>query len=97
MTRHSWQTLQVVKRAAAFRLGRLWDKLAILMGSFPDLRAAFDPDELPLEFILKRDSLRDPLATPMRPMPASVDATSRGRLSHAFDRRSGPIKRLPDE
>ena len=42
MTRHSWPTLQVVKRAAAFKLRQLWDELAMLMGSFPDLRDAFD-------------------------------------------------------
>ena len=40
MTRHSWPTLQVVKRAAAFKLRQLWDELAMLMGSFPDLRDA---------------------------------------------------------
>jgi hypothetical protein len=28
----------------------------LLVGTFPDLRDAFDADELPLEFILKRDS-----------------------------------------
>ena len=72
MTRHSWHTLQVVKRAAAFRLRQLWDELAMLMGSFPDLRDAFDPDELPLEFILKRDSQTDPSVTRLRPMPARV-------------------------
>ena len=97
MTRHSWPTLQVVKRAAAFKLRQLWDELAMLMGSFPDLRDAFDPDELPLEFILKRDSQTDPSVTPLRPMPAKVCGTSQATLAHAFDRRSGPTKRIPDE
>ena len=97
MTRHSWPTLQVVKRAAAFKLRQLWDELAMLMGSFPDLRDSFDPDELPLEFILKRDSQTDPSATRLRPMPARVCGTSRATLAHAFDRRSGPTKRIPDE
>ena len=97
MTRHSWPTLQVVKRAAAFKLRQLWDELAMLMGSFPDLRDAFDPDELPLEFILKRDSQADPSVTRLRPMPARVYGTSRATLAHAFDRRTGPTKRIPDE
>ena len=97
MTRHSWHTLQVVKRAAALRLRRLWDKLAILTASFPDLRDAFDPDELPLEFILKRDSQTDPALTRLRPMPARVCGTSRATQARAFDRRSGPTKRIPDE
>ena len=97
MTRHSWPTLQVVKRAAAFKLRQLWDELAMLMGSFPDLRDAFDPDELPLEFILKRDSQTDLSVTRLRPMPARVCVTSQATLVHAIDRRSGPTKRIPDE
>jgi hypothetical protein len=97
MTRHSWPTLQVVKRAAAFMLRQLWDELAMLMGSFPDLRDAFDPDELPLEFILKRDSQTDPSVTRLRPISARVSAPSRAALVHALDRRSGPTKRIPDE
>jgi len=97
MTRHSCPTLQVVKRAAAFKLQQLWDELAMLMGSFLDLRDAFDPDELPLEFILKRDSQTDPSVTRLRPMPARVCATSGAALVHAIDRRSGPTKRIPDE
>lgn len=97
MTRHSWHTLQVVKRAAASRLRQLWNGLAMLMGSFPDLGDAFDPDKLPLEFILKRDSQTDPSVTRLTSMPARVCGTSPGTLARAFDRRIGPTKRLPDE
>jgi hypothetical protein len=97
MTRHSWPTLQVVKRAAAFKLRQLWDGLAMLMGFFPDLRDAFDPDELPLEFILKRDSQTDPSVMRLRPMPARVPATSGTAPVHGIDRRSGPTKRIADE
>jgi hypothetical protein len=96
MTRHFWPTLQVVKRAAAFKLRQLWDELAMLTGSFPDLRDAFDPDELPLEFILKRDSQTAPSVT-LKPMPARVCVTSQATPVHAIDRRSGPTKRIPDE
>ena len=78
MTRHFWPTLQVVKRAAAFKLRQLWDELAMRVGSFPDLRDAFDPDELPLEFILKRDSQTEPSLTPLRPMPARGGGTEPG-------------------
>ena len=69
MTRHSWHTLHVIRRIAASRLRQLWDELALLVGSFPDLRDAFDPDELPLEFILRRDSLKDPAVTRLTPLP----------------------------
>ena len=97
MTRHSWHTLQVIKRAAAFRLRQLWAELSMLMSFFPDRRDAFDPDELPLDFILKRDSQTDPSATRLTPLPARACATSRATLAQAFDRRSGPTRRIPDE
>ena len=97
MTSRSWQTVQITTQAAASRLRQLWNGLAMLMGSFPDLRDAFNPDELPLEFILKRDSQTDPSATRLRPMPARVCGTSRATLVHAIDRRSGPTKQIPDE
>jgi hypothetical protein len=97
MTLYSWHTLQIVKRAAAFRLRQLRDEFAMVMGSFLDLRDAFDPDKLPLEFILKRDSQTDPSVTRLTPMPARVCATSRAAPVHAIDRRNGPTKRIPDE
>ena len=93
MTRHSWHTLKVIKRAATFRLRQLWAELSMLMGFFPDLRDAFDPDELPLDFILKRDSQTDPSATRMTPLPARACATSRRRWHRpstvAVDQPSG--------
>jgi hypothetical protein len=74
MTRHSWHTLHAVKRAAAFKLWQLWDELAMLTAAFSDLRDAFEPDELPLEFILKRDSQTDPSVTRLRSISADGGA-----------------------
>jgi hypothetical protein len=54
--RSSHTTLQITRRAAALKLRQLIDELHLLTSAFPDLRDAFDPDELPIEFILKRDS-----------------------------------------
>lgn len=51
------------------RLRQLIDEFRLLTSGFPDLRDAFDPDELPIEFILRRDSQREPdgeLKTPRR-------------------------------
>jgi hypothetical protein len=56
MQTHSSPTKQLTKRRAAFRLRQLLDEFHLLLGSFPDLQDAFNPDELPLEFILRRDS-----------------------------------------
>ena len=46
--------------AAALRLRQLLDEVHLLTSAFPDLRDAFDPDELPIEFILRRDSQAEP-------------------------------------
>jgi hypothetical protein len=52
------------------------DEVHVLIGSFPDLRDAFDRDELPIAFILKRDSRRSKreVKVPKRTR-ASVDAS----------------------
>jgi hypothetical protein len=97
MNTHCSHTLQVTKQAAAFRLRQLLDELGMLMGSLPDLRDAFDPDELPLEFILKRDSQTDPVGTRLRPTPARLGATSRGTFAPAVDHRGGRRKQISDE
>jgi hypothetical protein len=61
MIKHASHGLPITKPAAAFGLRQLVDELGMLMDAFPDLRDAFDPDELPLEFILKRDSQAEPV------------------------------------
>lgn len=56
MRKHLSPMMQYAERRAAFRLRQLLSELQLLMGAFPDLRDAFDADELPLAFILRRDS-----------------------------------------
>jgi hypothetical protein len=56
MEKHSSPMMQLVKRRAAFRLRQLLDGFHLLTGSFFDLHDAFDPDELPLAFIVRRDA-----------------------------------------
>ena len=56
MHEHPSPVMQLTKRRAAFRLRQLLDEFHLLMGSFPDLQDAFDADDLPLAFILRRDS-----------------------------------------
>lgn len=56
MHEHPSPRMQRTQRGVAFRVRRLLDELHLLMGSFPDLHDAFDPDELPLAFILRRDA-----------------------------------------
>jgi hypothetical protein len=45
-----------VRRGAEVRLRELADEAKQLLNVFPDLSASFDEDELPLNFILRRDA-----------------------------------------
>jgi hypothetical protein len=58
MNKHSSQLLQLTRRRAGFTLHQLIDEIQLLTVAFPDLRDAFDADELPIAFILKRDAPR---------------------------------------
>jgi hypothetical protein len=48
--------LQLGRRGAERRLGALMNELSFLCASFPHLSDAFDADDLPLPFIIKRDA-----------------------------------------
>jgi hypothetical protein len=54
MPKHSSQILELARRGAEARYRELLDELKVLAQSFPHLRDAFDPDELPVTFILRR-------------------------------------------
>ena len=56
MRKQSSDTLRSSRRMVAIRLHQLIDEVRLLTSAFPDLRDAFDPDELPIDFILKRDA-----------------------------------------
>ena len=58
MAKHSSHILELAKRGAALRLRELADELDILLSAFPDLHDAFDADELPVSFIMRRDARR---------------------------------------
>ena len=67
------------KASATTRLLFAWlrallDRRRVLFGSFPYFRDAFDADDLPLSFILRRDSQRRGAGNGKRddPMPEAV-------------------------
>jgi|GEM_PF-2987203 hypothetical protein len=77
MRKHSSHVFQLTRHGAAYRLRQLLDEIQMLMGSFPDLRDAFDADELPVAFILKRDSRRSE-----RALRGSKRSDASGDASH---------------
>ena len=98
MQKHSSPMMQLTERGAAFRLRQLLDEFQLLMGSFPDLRDAFDEDELPLAFILERDSrLTEASAWPRQAVPPRAKHSARRRtMSPGTQTRSGPRKQISD-
>ena len=86
MQKHSSPMMRLTKRRAVFRLRHLLGEIKYLMASFPDLHDAFDADELPLEFILKRDSRPKGTSTGPRRTPSV-------RAQHSFTQTRGTHNR----
>jgi hypothetical protein len=88
MSNDSSDVLQQTRHLAASRFRQLVDEIHMLMVSFPDLRDAFDADELPIAFILRRDSQRsDSEFKRKEPLGASTD--------DATDRQIRATRRVP--
>jgi hypothetical protein len=98
MEKHA-SPMQLTKRRAAFRLRHLLDEFHLLTASFPHLQDAFDADELPLAFILRRDSrLSDSgfqASETFSPLPNN--SVRRRTRSTRAPNRGGPRKQMSDE
>ena len=98
MQKHSSPMVQLTTRGVAFRLRQLLDEFHLLIGSFPDLRDAFDADELPLAFILRRDSRLTARAAPSKTFSERANNSVRRRtMSSRTHSRGGPRKQMSDE
>jgi hypothetical protein len=99
MHRRSSPMMQLTRRGAAFRLRQLLDEFHLLMASFPDLGDAFDADELPLAFILWRDSrLTKASAAPRETFsPRGNNSVRRRPMSFRTHSRGGRRKQMSDE
>ena len=53
MAKHSAHILDLARTGAETRFRELMDEAKLLVQSFPHLRDAFDPDELPISFRLR--------------------------------------------
>ena len=92
MAKHSSHILELARRGAALRLHELANELDILFSAFPDLRDAFDADELQVSFIMRRDArrARAKAVTRQRPMSAAARrAVSRRMKKYWAERRTG--------
>ena len=99
MQKHASPGGQLTRRGAPLRVRQLLGELQLLVGSFPDLRDAFDADELPLAFILRRNSRLMKASPPQRerlPLPAH-DTVRRRTMRSRTQNRRGRRKLMSDE
>lgn len=99
MEKHSSSMTQVTNRHEVFRLRQLLDEFHLQIGSFPDLHDAFDADELPLAFILRRDSrLTKASAGPPQTFSGHANnSVPRRPMSFRTHSRGGRRKQMSDE
>lgn len=66
--------LDLARRGAEVRAKFLVEELQLLFAAFPDLQDAFDPDELPVSFILKVGAEQAAAAPARKRKPMSAAA-----------------------
>jgi len=91
MAQHSSHMLELAKRGAALRLRELANEVNVLLSAFPDLHDAFDADELPVSFIVRRDARRARAKAVRRqkPMSAAAKRAVSLRMKYWAERRTG--------
>lgn len=72
--------LEAAKLKAEARFRELIDELRLLTVAFPHLREAFDPEDLPISFLLKRGAVR--AAKLRRPTKGLAKRAARARKTN---------------
>jgi len=93
MAKHSPHMLELAKRGAALRLRELANEVELLLDLFPDLGDAFDPDELPVSFIVRTDARRAATQAAGGTNPAARKAVRRQAKREWAERRAGAKER----
>ena len=86
--------IDLTKRGAALRLREIAHELHLLLELFPDLEDAFDEDELPVSFILKRDArgTRSGAGAPGPAARAAARSAVNRRMKQAWTQRRAGSK-----
>ena len=87
--------LDLAKRGAEVRVRFLAEELKLLFAAFPHLSDAFNPDELPIPFILKSGAERQ-VTTPTRKRPP-MSAAARKAVGERMKRYWAARKAAGDE
>jgi hypothetical protein len=86
---------RIIWRSAASGFRRLREEARWLMASLPNLRGAVDADDLPLAFILRRDSQAEGHTQPGETLSAPASQVAPRRASPALTPRRAGSRRQP--
>ena len=86
MAKHSPRILELAKRGAQAQLSDLLHEVRMLIELFPHLQESFDKEELPLNFIMAKESGAAPNEPPKRPR-RTMSAAARKKISDAQKKR----------
>jgi hypothetical protein len=94
MPKHSPHVLELARRGAALRLQELKNEAELLLDLFPDLGDAFDPDELPVSFLVRAEANsaeRGPVRR-RKPWSAAARKAASRRMKQHWEKRRGEAK-----
>lgn len=80
-TRQNSRLYELAKRGAEVQLRELVHEVKLLIDLFPHLRDSFDKDELPLSFIVAKDSGASTKKKPRRRQRSRMSAAARKAVS----------------
>jgi hypothetical protein len=88
------QISQPTRHCASLKFHQLLDEISMLLGPFPDLRDAFNADDLPIAFILKRGSVssQPQFRRPRRPSAPANGRDGRRPKTKSAQHRAGGRK-----
>jgi hypothetical protein len=87
LDRPSSHILELARRGAHHRLREIVGEAKLLLTTFPNLRDSFDPDELPIDFIVAKGARRRPQATSSKASRRRARAAGQAADSSRSDRR----------
>lgn len=94
MAGHSPHILELARRGAALRLRELANEVELLLDLFPDLGEAFDPDELPVSFLVRSGAAeaQGKAVSAKKPWSAAARKAASRRMKQHWEKRRGAAK-----
>ncbi len=93
MDNPSSHVLELARRGAVLRFREIANEVELLLELFPDLRDSFDPDELPVSFIVRRDATDAGAAHASEPSAGAARKAMNRKVKRVWPQRRAGSKR----